>query len=247
MRLVATLSRSGLALALVVAAAGWADASSFDRAARPARTRDAAATRCRRNPLLAVHDPTRLKTLHACVTFVGTVSKAPRRFADGDVGFNAKPDAAYASMLNDKNRREGGIHVEIIPIDRPGGRSGCSGAKLVFPPKGAHVRVTGAHVYDSWVGWNEIHPAGRSSCRHGTHHRRRRHRQASASRRASPARLFTAPAGSHSPSPAERCAGGSRASHGSGGRRGRRFGRVLRTGAARPSSRSAAATGHEAA
>jgi hypothetical protein len=35
----------------------------------------------------------------------------------------------------------------------------CSGANVRPPPLGAHVRVIGPHVYDSWNGWNEIHPA----------------------------------------------------------------------------------------
>jgi hypothetical protein len=127
--------------------------------------------RCRSEPLAGVHDPTRLKILQACATFVGTVVSAPKlNPSDRDVTFNASPDPAYASMLNDKNRKGGALHIEVIPMDQPGCKSGqqitnaegdlgvCSGANVVFPPLGAHVRVTGAHVYDSWVGWNEIHP-----------------------------------------------------------------------------------------
>ena len=75
-------------------------------------------------------------------------------------------------MLNGKNRAKGGLHIEIVPMDQPDCEPGqpikgysvnnlgvCSGANVHPPPRGAHVRVIGPHVYDSWVGWNEIHPA----------------------------------------------------------------------------------------
>jgi hypothetical protein len=75
-------------------------------------------------------------------------------------------------MLNAKNRAKGALHIEIVPMDQPGCKPGrpirgypvnnlgvCSGADVRSPPLGAHVRVIGPHVYDSWVGWNEIHPA----------------------------------------------------------------------------------------
>jgi hypothetical protein len=104
-----------------------------------------------RSPLTGVHDPTRLQILNPCATFVGTVVKTPKQFGDGDFAFNVAPDAAYASMLNAKNRSQGGLHVEIIPLDQ--------GHGLRPPALHAHIRITGAHVYDRWTGWNEIHPA----------------------------------------------------------------------------------------
>lgn len=128
----------------VLATATWGTARAFD-APRPH-----AATACRSNPLTAVHDPTRLQILDACATFVGTVMNTPKQYGDGDFAFSVAPDAAYASMLNAKNRSKGGIHVEIIPMDQ---------GITVRPPSHAHIRVTGAHVYDRWNGWNEIHPA----------------------------------------------------------------------------------------
>jgi hypothetical protein len=110
----------------------------------------AASTTCPSNPLVGVHDPTRLQVLKVCATFVGTVTKTPRQFPDGDFAFWVAPDAGYASMLNAKNRSKGAIHVEIIPFDQ--------GVKVRPPPLHAHIRVTGAHVYDRWTGWNEMHP-----------------------------------------------------------------------------------------
>jgi hypothetical protein len=110
----------------------------------------AASASCPSNPLAGVHDPTRLQVLKACATFVGTVTKTPKQFADGDFAFWVAPDGAYTSMLNAKNRARGEMHVEIIPFDL--------GVRVRPPPLHAHIRITGAHVYDRWNGWNEMHP-----------------------------------------------------------------------------------------
>jgi hypothetical protein len=157
----------------VLAAAGCGALQSLDRAGSPRAFQSTSVTPpCRSDPNAGVHDPTRLKVLDACATFVGTVVGAPKlNPSDRDVTFNVAPDSAYASMLNDKNRNEGGIHVEIVPIDQPGCKLGqpvrgsegdlglCTGANVIFPPLRARVKVIGPHVYDTWVGWNEIHPA----------------------------------------------------------------------------------------
>jgi hypothetical protein len=127
---------------------------------------------CQSDPLAGVHDPDRLTVLQKCATFVGTVSRAPAlNPSDGDVTFNATPDPAYVSILNAANRAEGGLHLEIVPRDQPGCTPGqpvtvgstnnlgnCSGLDVVFPPLGAHVRVTGTWVLDTSNNWNEIHP-----------------------------------------------------------------------------------------
>jgi hypothetical protein len=158
----------------VLVGVGWGTAKSLDSPgpAASSGSRGSATPACRSNPLTGVHDPSRLKILKACATFVGTVVQAPRlNPSDGDVYFRAKPDSGYASMLNSRNWSKGGLHLEIVPMDQPGCKPGqriirkgvtnlgvCTGANVVFPPQGAHIRVTGAHVYDSWNGWNEIHP-----------------------------------------------------------------------------------------
>jgi hypothetical protein len=130
---------------------------------------------CRSNPIAGVHDPSRLKIWKPCATFVGTVVKAPKLEGDGDVTFNAKPDKGYESMLNAHNwSSDHGLHLEIVPMDQPGCKPGqpivrkgyrnlgvCTGAKVVFPPLGAHIRVTGAYVHDNWAGPNELHPIWR--------------------------------------------------------------------------------------
>ena len=160
-------------MVLAVLVAAGCGASQLDQPGSSRVSRSTSDTPpCRSDPLAGVHDPTRLKVLEACATFVGTVIKAPKlNPSDRDVTFNVAPDSAYASMLNGKNRSEGGIHIEIVPIDQPGCTPGqplrgpegdlglCTGANVIFPPLGARVRVIGPHVYDTWVGWNEIHPA----------------------------------------------------------------------------------------
>jgi hypothetical protein len=142
------------ALFALLALASWGGARAFTT---PPQLR-APATTCRSNPLGGVHDPQRLKIFTPCATFVGTVRKLHSRPGDGDVTFEVAPDSAYASMLNNQNRRDGGIHAEIVPADQVGCTSGCSGARLAAPQIGAHVRLTGAYVFDSWAGPNEIHP-----------------------------------------------------------------------------------------
>ena len=138
---------------MAAAGAGFGGARAFD-----VPRSQTAATNCPSDPLTGVHDPQRLKVLNACTTFVGTVNETAHRAPDGDLTFWAAPDPADASMLNAKNRTKGGMHVEIIPIDQAACSSGCSSARVVTPQLGAHVRLTGAWVYDSWAGWNEIHP-----------------------------------------------------------------------------------------
>ena len=168
---------AGIALMLV----GCGGSHPKNSAAGPTTTsrtattsrRSAAAKYCRSDPHQGVHDAYRLKVIDPCATFVGTVIEAAELDRnDGDVTFWVAPDHGYESMLNGKNRAKGGLHIEIVPMDQPDCEPGqpikgysvnnlgvCSGANVHPPPRGAHVRVIGPHVYDSWVGWNEIHPA----------------------------------------------------------------------------------------
>jgi hypothetical protein len=122
-----------------------------------------------------VQSPDRLQVLSPCAAFRGTVSQAPvKNPHDGDVYFDVKPDPGYANMLNagNRNRSEGGLHIEIVPRDQPGctpgqqvhvgdvrGLGACSGRDLAGPALGAHVRIIGPWVLDRNNNWYEIHPA----------------------------------------------------------------------------------------
>jgi hypothetical protein len=126
---------------------------------------------CAKNPSSGVHGPDRLRVLRRCAIFEGKVTEAPMKNSDGDVSFDVSPDRGYASMLNAKNRSEGGLHIEIVPRDQPGctpghpvtfgdipGLGTCSGRDVVAPRLGAHVRIVGAWVLDRNNAWYEMHP-----------------------------------------------------------------------------------------
>ncbi len=172
-RLLPIVRSTGLVLA-VLAAGGCGNSMSQGPASSSTTVRETSLPPpCDQDPHAGVHDPTRLTILDRCATFVGKVVEAPHlNRPDSDVTFWAAPDSAHASMLNDKNRSKGGLHIEIVPRDQPGCKRGdpiirgsvenlglCSGSDVLFPPLGARVRVIGPQVYDRWVGWNEIHPA----------------------------------------------------------------------------------------
>lgn len=164
----------GLALAF---AAGLGVARGSDGPGSRSDERAAEAQRilsaCRSDPHEGVHDPQRLTLLTPCAAVTGTVVEVQRVPPDGDHTFDVAVDAPYANMLNDQNRRDGGLHIEIVPEDQPGCTKGrtitkpagynnlgvCSGADVESPPLGAKVRVVGAYVNDTWAGPNEIHPA----------------------------------------------------------------------------------------
>ena len=152
--------------------------SKDSQGAKQAPRASFSSTGCRKSPLAGVHTPDRLRLLGRCRAIVGTVKEPEQNRGDGDATFNLSPDPAYASMLNEKNRQEGGIHVEIVPADQAGcvkgqpvehpgvtGLGECTGAHLKLPRAGAHVRVVGAYVLDVSNDWNEFHPAWKITVR----------------------------------------------------------------------------------
>jgi hypothetical protein len=171
--------RSGFGVLLAICAAGafsgcaGGHVRSSTTEGVAGKTHTARDPACERNPHDGVHGPDRLKVLNRCAVFQGTVTQAPvRNPDDGDVSFNASPDPGYANMLNASNRREGGLHVEIVPRDQPGCTRGqpvhvgdvpdlgiCSGRNIASPALGAHVRIVGPWVLDRNNDWYEIHPA----------------------------------------------------------------------------------------
>jgi hypothetical protein len=170
----------GFCLAGGFVGCGGGQARSSTSASLTAREHSVANPACERNPRDGVHGPDRLRVLSPCVKFQGTVSEAPMKNPDGDVSLNASPDSGYAGMLNANNRREGGLHLEIVPRDQPGctrgqpvvvsdvpGLGTCSGRGVIAPRLGAHVRVVGPWVLDRNNNWYEIHPVWSITVLHG--------------------------------------------------------------------------------
>lgn len=126
-----------------------------------------AASGCRSgNPLANVWSPGRLKVLSNCKTVSGTIVASDVQ-ADGDGHYYLRVDKQYAGMLNKANKavHGGTLILEIVPADQSGCIKGhkvkngiCTGAHLARPKIGQHVTVTGPNVWDSFHGWNEIHP-----------------------------------------------------------------------------------------
>jgi hypothetical protein len=133
-------------------------------------------------PLAGVYLPFRLHVKKRCVTVTGIVD-CLRREPDGDVHIDLRLSRAYRRLLTSANAfqrclHHGGPHlvVEIIPqqgrLPFPDNSASLAGFVTPrAPPVGAHIRVTGAYVWDTnalhdlifrgknVADWAEIHPA----------------------------------------------------------------------------------------
>ena len=100
--------------------------------------------------LEGVYAPGRLQVLDPCVTTSGVVHDLTDEI-DGDITFNLKLPPEDEHLLHEGNYRHknGMLHIEIIPGDQQ---------RLPAPREGDQMRVTGAWVFDTVHGWNEIHP-----------------------------------------------------------------------------------------
>jgi hypothetical protein len=107
---------------------------------------------CRQgDPLAKVYHPQRLQVIQRCALVTGTVTRI-RHEADGDDHVSVKLDAAYANLINARNRtaQAGALVAEIIPADQ---------ATVKAPRVGDRVELVGPYVLDRDHGWLEIHPA----------------------------------------------------------------------------------------
>ncbi len=108
---------------------------------------------CRQGDVMAgVWTPNRLVVHNTCVTATGIVRQIFHA-NDGDYHINIQLETEYAYLLNDRNTQQvcGWLVVEVTPYDQERG--------VYIPNVGERVSVTGAWVFDSNHGWNEIHPA----------------------------------------------------------------------------------------
>ncbi len=123
-----------------------------------------------------VYHPTRLVVQNPCVTVTGVIVDATngkrkdgvRQEDDGDTHGWLKLDSGQTAFLNDGNRNaEGGNLVfEIVcmfKVKTPDdAKIACKAPfknKVVLPPVGSHVAITGSWVQDeNHDKWFEIHP-----------------------------------------------------------------------------------------
>jgi hypothetical protein len=110
-----------------------------------------------------VHEPERLLVKETCRTVTGT--KVNHHLSrDGDVVMQVAVDPEFQSMLNTGNRQslEGRLQVEAVcqaPV-LDFAEAACEGftGKVLIPPDGSRVQITGTVVHDFNHGWIEIHP-----------------------------------------------------------------------------------------
>jgi hypothetical protein len=148
----------GVAVAAALACGGTAIA--IHSSAKPSACGD---------PHAHVYNPDRLQVLAPCVTVRGTIESI-RFEPDGDDHIRLRVDqdqrdpngGHYINPGNSVNQG-GDLVLEPVCERQPTQRDAvatCSSYhnSLVIPPSGSHVIVTGAWVYDTNHGWNEIHP-----------------------------------------------------------------------------------------
>jgi hypothetical protein len=136
----------------------------------------AKATGCSRNIASHVYNPDRLTVYSRCLQVTGTIVDAThgtrhdgvRREKDGDTHGWLRLDPEFKALLNSGNRtHEGGNLVfEIVCYWKPtqaDAISSCPASyrnRVVLPPVGSRVQMTGAYVQDeNHAHWMEIHPA----------------------------------------------------------------------------------------
>lgn len=133
-----------------------------------------AAQTCKDSLWRHVYHPDRLQVHKMCASVTGTIVDATRgkrkqgvrREADGDCHGWLKLDPGQEQYLNAGNLsdEDGNLVFEIVcmfPVTQKDAVSACRKYKnkIVLPPVGSHVRMTGSWVQDdNHARWNEIHP-----------------------------------------------------------------------------------------
>jgi Secretion system C-terminal sorting domain len=114
-----------------------------------------------------VYHPYRLIVYDSCFVVSGNIADAYTE-ADGDMHIRLTPDAEFDTMLNAKNKSDeyGNLVCEPVCDTTPTQADAipaCTGftSTVWIPAIGEHVKVEGSYVFDSFHGWNEIHPVSR--------------------------------------------------------------------------------------
>jgi len=151
--------------------------SPFPPAPAPATLTAASGETC--DPTLEAHvyHPQRLIVKQPCIAVTGTIVDATatetvkqpdgvRDEKDGDTHGWLKVDPGFENLLNAGNISDegGNLVFEIVcrfPVTQADAKAACQGYTdhVKLPPVGAHVRIVGRYVQDTFhAKWNEIHP-----------------------------------------------------------------------------------------
>ncbi len=124
-----------------------------------------------------VYHPQRLIVKQPCIAVTGTIVDATatetvkqpdgvRHEKDGDTHGWLKVDPQFENLLNAGNISDegGNLVFEIVcrfPVTQADAKAACKSYtdRVKLPPLGAHVRIVGSYVQDTFhAKWNEIHP-----------------------------------------------------------------------------------------
>ncbi len=124
-----------------------------------------------------VYHPQRLIVKQPCIAVTGTIVDATatekvkqpdgvRHEKDGDTHGWLKVDPEFENLLNAGNISDegGNLVFEIVcryPVTQADAKAACKSYtdRVKLPPVGAHVRIVGRYVQDTFhAKWNEIHP-----------------------------------------------------------------------------------------
>jgi len=124
-----------------------------------------------------VYHPQRLIVKQPCIAVTGTIVDATatetvkqpdgvRHEKDGDTHGWLKVDPQFENLLNAGNISDegGNLVFEIVcrfPVTQADAKAACKSYtdRVKLPPLGAHVRIVGRYVQDTFhAKWNEIHP-----------------------------------------------------------------------------------------
>lgn len=139
-----------------------------------AKVRHASISECNDGLWKHVYTPGRLTVHQACASVTGTIVDAShgehkdgvRHEADGDCHGWIKLDPGQDNFLNAGNMKDegGNLVFEIVcmfPVHQDDAKAACKNYtnKIILPPVGSHVRISGSWVMDdNHDHWNEIHP-----------------------------------------------------------------------------------------
>ena len=112
-----------------------------------------------------VYQSSRLQIVNRCITVSGVIESI-RAEPDGDSHIRLKLDSQFTELINLANIKDqfGDLVLEPIcqhTVIQPNAFFACNDfhQNINIPPIGAHVKVTGSYVLDTWHGkWAEIHP-----------------------------------------------------------------------------------------